>query len=380
MTTAIDDLAGQNFSRNYSSLTSRERVQLALSGKPVDRLPCCDAIWPETRARWIKEGHIRADEDMVDHFGFDIIRGGGIDSIADLDYVPELLEEDEESALIRDGNGAILRRFKEGSSTPEHVDYAVKNRDDWEKLIKPHLLKPDRRRIPWETYRQERRNAEKKNLYHTIGGLAPFEQMHPVCGHENLLMGMALDPDWARDMAETYVDMTITHFEILFHEEGLPDAAWLSEDLGFKGKPFISPKMYEELLQSSHQRLFNYLHDLGLKVIVHSCGYIEPLVPGLIKAGMDCLQALEVKAGMDMPKLFENFGQKISFCGNIDAKVLLENNIEKLERELRKKITPVLRGGGGYILHSDHSIPPQVDYETFKYFISEGVKPEFYYQ
>ena len=295
-----------------------------------------------------------------------------------MDYVPEVLEEDSESVLIRNGNGAVLRKHKHGSGTPEHVDFAVKTRDDWERLIKPHMLEPDRRRIPWENYRRERQKAETNELYHTIGGLAPFEQMHPVCGHEYLLMGMALDPEWIRDMAETYVNLTITHFEMLFKEEGLPDAAWLSEDLGFKGKPFISPGMYEELLLPAHQRLFSYLHNRGLKVIVHSCGYVEPLVPGLIKAGMDCLQALEVKAGMDMPKLFRNFGHEISFCGNIDAKVMLENDLSKLKLELREKITPVLRGDGRYILHSDHSIPPQVDYATFKYFITEGAEPDFY--
>ncbi len=353
-------------------MTSKERVENVLAGKPVDRLPYCDWLWPETLARWISEGHIREDENPVDHFGFDIIRGGGIDSTADMNFVPEVLEENIESKLIRDGNGAALRIRKDGSGTPEHVDFAVKNRDDWERLIKPHLLKIDRCRIPWKTYRQERKKAQEQNLYHTIGGLAPFEQMHPVCGHEYLLMGMVLDPDWVRDMAETYVNLTIKHFELLFHEEGLPDAAWLSEDLGFKGKPFISPAMYEELLLPPHQRLFEYLHDRGLKVIVHSCGYIEPLIPGLIKAGMDCLQPMEVKAGMDMPKIFRQYGSRISYCGNIDATILLRNDKEEIKQELRRKIPPVINECNCYILHSDHSIPPQVDYEIFNYFISAG--------
>lgn len=39
----------------------------------------------------------------------------------------------------------------------------------------------------------------------------------------------------------------------------------------------------------------------GVKTILHSCGYIAPLLPGLIEAGLDCLEAMEVKAGMDMP-------------------------------------------------------------------------------
>ncbi len=36
-----------------------------------------------------------------------------------------------------------------------------------------------------------------------------FECMHPVCGHEYMLMGMALDPDWVKDMADTYANLII---------------------------------------------------------------------------------------------------------------------------------------------------------------------------
>ena len=37
-----------------------------------------------------------------------------------------------------------------------------------------------------------------------------------------------------------------------------------------------------------------------------------------------------------------------------------------------KKIPPVLQGGGGYILHSDHSAPPDIKYETMRYFVDRG--------
>jgi uroporphyrinogen decarboxylase len=83
---------------------------------------------------------------------------------------------------------------------------------------------------------------------------------------------------------------------------------------------------------------------------------------------MDCLQALEVKAGMDMLRLFRQYGTHITFCGNIDVRTLLANDNAKTEAEVRRKVEPVIMNGGGYILHSDHSIPPQVNYDTFSYF------------
>jgi uroporphyrinogen decarboxylase len=147
---------------------------------------------------------------------------------------------------------------------------------------------------------------------------------------------------------------------------------WFGEDLGYKFKPFMSPAMYEEILEPGHKMLFEWSHAQGLKVIVHSCGFVEPLVPGLLRAGMDCLQALEAKAGMDMRRLLDTFGERLAYFGNIDARVLIANDRTQIDAEMEAKIPYVLRNGGRYILMSDHSIPPQVDFSTMQYFFARG--------
>jgi len=192
--------------------------------------------------------------------------------------------------------------------------------------------------------------------------------MHPVCGHENMLMGMALDPDWIKDMVLTYVEFTLTHQKALFEEQGTPDAIWFYEDLGFKEKPFMSPAMFEDIMVPGYKKAFDYAHSLGCKVVVHSCGYVAPLVPGLVRAGMDCLQAMEVKAGMDMIEIAKEFGDRISFCGNFDIREIISNDQNRIDSEFNRRVKPVLDMGCGYILHSDHSIPPQVDHDTLHYF------------
>jgi len=353
-------------------MTARERVHSALERRPVDRLPVTEGFWAETLTRWRTEGHLGPDEDPIDHFDLDMRRAGGLNCIADLDFEPIVLEETAETILRLDGNGASLRRHKLYSTTPEHVDFTVKERGAWEKAIKPHLLAIDRRRIPFENYREERDKAAAQERHFCWAGMAPFEQMHPMCGHEYMLMGMALDPDWVRDMVNTYAEFTIRHLDLLFAEEGLPDSIWFYEDMGYKHSPFMSPTMYAEIMQPGHEKLFRYAHDLGRKVIVHSCGYVEPLLSGLVEAGMDCLQAMEVKAGMDLPRIWRNFGQHIAFCGNIDVRELVSNDPERMRAEVDRKIRPVLAGGGSYILHSDHSIPPDVDYETYAAFLAYG--------
>jgi uroporphyrinogen decarboxylase len=87
---------------------------------------------------------------------------------------------------------------------------------------------------------------------------------------------------------------------------------------------------------------------------------------------MDCLQAMEVKAGMDVVRLAETFAGRLSFFGGIDVRALIANDRKQIDAEIERKIPAVLRQGCGYILHSDHSIPPEVDYETLCYFFKRG--------
>ncbi len=353
------------------ALSSIERMAGALARRPVDQVPVAVSPWGATINRWRSEGHLGEHENVAEHFGQDLASGGWLNSCADLDFQNETLEETEETILIRDGNGAILRRHKLHDSTPEHVDFEVKDQAGWEARIKPYLVELDRRRIPFEGYRNAKRYAAERQLFYCWGGVAPFEQMHPVCGHEYMLMGMALQPDWVLDMAMTFANLTIRHLEVLFAEEGTPDGFFFYEDMGFKQRPFMSPAMYAQLLQPAHTLLFDFAHSLGCKVIVHSCGYVEPLVPGLVEAGMDCLQAMEVKAGMELVKLCDQFGDRIAFYGGLDVRALIENDRAWIAREL-EKMRYVLERGGGFVLHSDHSEPPEVDYETMRYFLDHG--------
>ena len=309
---------------------------------------------------------------MEDYFGFDLQLFWPFNLIADLDFKEEIVEETEETILKRDGNGALLRRHKLHDSTPEHVDFLVKDRQGWETYIKPHLMEPDRRRINFEGYRLAKQQAAEHNRFFCWSGINVFESMHPVCGHQYMLMGMALDPEWVCDMAETYSRLTVAMQEILFAEEGYPDGIWYYEDMGYKQHPFMSPRMYREIIQPAHTRTIGWAHSHQLPVIMHSCGYVEPLLPGMLEAGIDCLQVIEVKAGMDLLRLYQNYGERLSFMGGIDVRVLYNNDRREIDAELEAKI-PVVKGQYGYVLHSDHSIPNNVHPETYQYFIQKGM-------
>lgn len=56
----------------------------------------------------------------------------------------------------------------------------------------------------------------------------------------------------------------------------------------------------------------------------------------------------------------------------MDVRALISNDRAAIDAEMDAKILPVVTGGGGYVLHSDHSEPPEIDYETMCYFVERG--------
>jgi uroporphyrinogen decarboxylase len=358
-----------------AEMTPKQRIAAILGGLIPDRVGVSESFWPETKPKYVAEGHVRPDEDLADHFGLDIRQGGWINMMCDPTAEDELIEQTEQTRLVRNPNGAVLRWHKQHSTTPEHVDFLVQDRAGWEEHIRPRLLDEslDIHRVDIEAYRRTREKCQAQDLFFTWGGVNVFESIHPMCGHEYMLMGMALDPEWVLDMCNVYADLILRVQKMLFDQAGEPDAVFYYEDMGFKERPFMSPQMYRDLVQPAHARTFQFAHDRGLKVIVHSCGFVEPLVDGLIEAGMDMLQAMEVKAGMDLVHLKQVYGGKIGFMGGIDVRPLVANDRDAIEAELQAKL-PAAMEGGGYVLHTDHSIPDQVEYETYRFFLRRGLE------
>ena len=364
-------------------LTSKERITRILKHQAVDRIGLFEVFWRETAKKWCDEGHYGEPVDVSDHFGLDLRRSNGeitppyatlLNMVRDLD-ANEVVEETETTKLVRDGNGALLRWRKDQSGAAEHVDFLVKKQADWEKHIRPGLVDKSlyERRIDFKLYREGRAKCAQDNRFFTCGVVGAFDQMSPMCGHENVLVGMAMEPDWVRGMVDLYVTVTLELLEILFEREGLPDGMWVWDDLGFKRRPFMSPAMYKELIFPGHKRLFDFAHARGLPVILHADGLVEPLVPALIEAGLDCLQPIEVKAGMDLVKMKSKFGDRLALIGGMDARELISNDLGRVQRELESKL-PAAMAGSGYILQVDHSVSSQVNYETYSYFVEKGLE------
>jgi uroporphyrinogen decarboxylase len=102
-----------------------------------------------------------------------------------------------------------------------------------------------------------------------------------------------------------------------------------------------------------------------MSVFLHCCGNVKNLIPYFIEEGIDCLQPLEVKSGMDLIDLKQKYGEKICFMGGIDVRLMALDDPKPIEKEIREKIN-VAKEDGGYIYHSDHSVPNNISFQQYE--------------
>jgi len=352
-----------------SEMSSRERIASLLRIEEADRIGFADSPWRETIDRWETEG-LPKGIFIHQHFGLDIY-GIGVDPSPKYDSIT--YEEGENWRLVRDSYGVKQRTWRDRSGVPLPVEAAVKNLEEFRSRIEP-MLDPDSPiRISSGDYPFKEDISKivsnfQKRFFVPANVLGPYEYARHICGgHKGVLKAMITDKPFADRMFRVLGNFLSRLAQGLL-EAGV-DGLFLFDDMGFVDGPFFRPETYERYLLPAHRAICLPFKKKGLPRILHTDGNVEALIPGIMKAGFTVLQPLEAKAGMDVVKLKEQYGDRLAFMGNIDARILSTNDPEKILAEVRRKVEAAAPGGG-YVLGSDHSVPPSVSLETFKFFSS----------
>jgi uroporphyrinogen decarboxylase len=368
-------------------INSRERVLAALRHEePDDRIPIQDSPWAATIVRWLNEG-LPTNIPPADYFGYEVISFGADCSPR---FPTRILEETAEYIVETTATGGVRRNHRDFSTTPEIIDYAVKTRADWEHI--KERLTPSKDRVDWggeqglheaeQKYGAESvrvrgrtqwigglegcRRARKEGKFVCYSAAVGYDLLQSYIATPQLLMTVAEDPDWMRDMYKATTDLAIEMCEVMKQGGYQFDGAFIYCDLGYKNGTFFSPRHYEDQLHPTFQRLYDYFNQNHMPVILHSCGDVRRFIPYFIKEGLSCLQPLEVKAGMDVIALKEQYGDRLAYMGGIDVRNMALDDPSAIEAEIKAKITAAKRGGG-YIYHSDHSIPNNVSLKQYQH-------------
>jgi uroporphyrinogen decarboxylase len=346
--------------RGPSAMTSRERVRAAIARTVPDRVPVMDGPWGATIRRWEEEGLPRG-KSPADHFGYEVVYIG-----ADLSprFPVKVIDENDEYVTETTPQGGIRRNHRDYSTTPEIVDTPIKSPADWPAIRE--RLAPDLKRIDWASAWRSYQSAREQGKYIVFENGLGYDLLQSYVRSEQLLNFMALEPAFVKEMVDATSDLYIATLDMMLKEGFAFDGAWVWNDMGYRNSSLFSPAMYREIIAPADAKRNAFCHERGLQTILHSCGCVKGLLPSLIDAGFDCLQPLEVKAGMDLRELKPAYGGRIAFFGGINTMLMEEDDDGVIEAEIAAKFAAA-KPGGGYLYHSDHSIPKDVSFRKYSF-------------
>ncbi len=184
---------------------------------------------------------------------------------------------------------------------------------------------------------------------------------------DNFLMLLAGNPKRAHEFLDRLVELHLEGLERYLNAVGDSiDIILFGDDLGMQNGPQMSTAMYEEFFKPRHARMWNRAKELAdVKVMLHCCGGVQPLLQHLIDAGLDAINPVQISCtGMDPRELKQAFGAHLTFWGGgCDThRVLADGSPDEIRDHVRGQID-ILKPGGGFVFQQVHNIlanvPPE---------------------
>ncbi len=341
-----------------ATLTSRERFERVYRHQEPDRVPLRDSFWPATLERWQAEG-LPAGVSPSAFFGFDAVGGIGCDNSPR--YPEAVVEDTPEYTITTTRWGVTQRTWKHRASVPEFLDFTVVDHDSW--AAAKARMAPGEDRIDWARLDAAYRHWQGQDAWIEGGGWFGFDVLHSwFVGTERVLAAMATDPDWVKDMIDTMLELNLAMLSLAWDRGYRFHCLRWPDDLAFVKGPFFSNDMYRRIVQPAHRRACDWAHDRGAYALLHCDGNLLPLLPDILDAGVDALNPLEQKAGLAIGPLKAQYGERLVFEGGIDVRLM--SDAARIEPHLREALTAA-KQGGGYVYHSDHSVPSDVSFADY---------------
>jgi len=148
----------------------------------------------------------------------------------------------------------------------------------------------------------------------------------------------------------------------------------MTGDVAYKSGPIVSIKHFKEVFVPAISEPARIFHKLGVLMVKHTDGYLEPIMDDLVNTGIDGLHSIEPAAGMDIGKVKARYGDRICLWGGVDLSYTLSLGAEnEVVEEVKDRIASAAPGGG-YILSSSNSYSTAVKFENFKVMVEAGKK------
>jgi hypothetical protein len=350
-------------------MTNRERFLAVMDYRSVDRgvYGVWTGWWPETRDRWASEGAdaARLYPLPVDHWE---LEGGWFFPHPPFERV--VVEEDERTVLYVNPEGILLRERKDNplSSMPQFVRFPVESRVDFLRFRRERFRPDLAARIGADYARKlaawRERDFPLMVISDRWGGF--FGGLRGMVGVETLCTLFYDDPAFVEEMMDSVADFIIAMMgAILDHTDVDVYVFW--EDMAYNHAPLVDPELYGRHAGPRYRRVVDYVRSRGVPHVgLDSDGRVTGLIPVWLDAGIDTLYPFEVQAGMDVLEVRKTWGPYLRLWFGIDKRALARDR-PAIDREL-ERVRPLIEEGG-YVAGLDHSCPPDIPYDNFRYYM-----------
>jgi uroporphyrinogen decarboxylase len=346
-------------------MTSRERVLLAIDHKQTDRTPADYGAHEEVSKRLIEKLGVVGTEGLLEALHVDMRPIGcpyGLpDSAPDADgYVRTMWGARRRPTDPGDGRPNYISPFDENTTVDDVHAHAWPN---------PAAIDFSKVRAECEKYygKYATYGAPWSPFFHEIGWLV---------GQENFYLWMGTKPDVVKALIDHFVDYEVEATRrFLEAAGGMIDITYFGNDFGTQRGLFISPAMWQEFMRAPLKRYYDVSHEYGCRVMQHSCGAIRDIIPSWIEDGVNVLDPIQVAAaGMDLPGLVRDFGDRLCFHGGVDTQRTLPfGSTADVRAEVRSYIR-LTRERGGYILCGSQAFIEDIPLDNILAMYDENVK------
>ena len=198
------------------------------------------------------------------------------------------------------------------------------------------------------------------------GNLNEFGQM--LYGVGEFLMMLAAEPQKVHRLFDGLLEIYLKNLEIfLSHFGPYIDIIMFADDIGMQTGPQFSPKMYREFFHDRYKQMWTKVKKLAdVKIMLHCCGGIFPLLPGLIEAGLDIVQPVQITCkDMEPEKLKQEYGKEMCFWGGgCDTRWTLPHGTPQQVAEQVSELVKIWSPGGGFVFQQVHNVMADVPPEN----------------
>lgn len=250
-----------------------------------------------------------------------------------------------------------------GGAMPKPGTRIIYDITKWQEQVKW----PDFNAVDWDgdaKIQTARYDPDRPHVFHVTEG--NFERLHELMPVDETLLAMYEEPEAVHSFFEAMVDYKIRLMDIVFKKYAPIDYIIWGDDWGTQRAGFFSNSMFREFIMPYAKRCWDWVHDQGKFVELHSCGLTQQYIEEFVEMGLDAWTPQPIN---DLDMLTAKYADKIALTVNIDGinEAKSEAEARTLVRKFVDKYAPRGKVIAGVINNPDEKVRNAAFEELYNY-------------